>query len=196
MSSPLQALNSTGIPAAAAAAAAVLRRPGTVVLVPTETVYGLVCRADDAAAVDKIYNLKDRDRSKPLALFTPDFRLLADRAELDGLPARLAERYMPGPITIIARGNAGGTVGFRIPDHPFILALLGQLDFPLASTSANLSGHPNVLSVGEALAELAGEPDLVIDGGPIPPGALASTVVDATGATPRILRQGALQIEL
>ena len=181
------------VDAAVAEAAAVLRRPGTVVLVPTETVYGLVCRASDEAARKRIYELKHREASKPLALFTADWRKL-DGVRLEGLPAALAEKYCPGPITIIAPGVDGGTVGFRIPDHPFILKLLRELDFPLASTSANLSGQPNVLTVAEALAQLRGEPDLAIDGGAIAPGALASTVVDATGTTPRILRQGALQL--
>ena len=179
--------------AAVAEAAAVLRHPGTVVLVPTETVYGLVCRASDEAARKRIYELKHRAASKPLALFTADWRRL-EGVKLEGLPATLAEKYCPGPITIIAPGAEGGTVGFRIPDHPFILKLLRELDFPLASTSANLSGQPNVLTVTEALAQLCGEPDLAIDGGAIAPGALASTVVDATGTTPRILRQGALQL--
>ena len=184
-----------GLEAAASAAAEVLRRPGAVVLVPTETVYGLVCRADDESARRRIYELKDRDYSKPLALFAADWRSLAPLAVLDGLPSRLAGRYCPGAITVIAPGRAGGTVGFRVPDHPFIAKLLAMLDFPLASTSANLSGRPNARSVAAALAELDGEPDLAIDGGEITGEALASTVVDATGETPRIVRQGALRIE-
>ncbi|MGE4564495.1 MAG: L-threonylcarbamoyladenylate synthase [Victivallaceae bacterium] len=186
---------SAGLEAAATAAAAVLRRPGSVVLVPTETVYGLVCRAGDGVARRRIYELKDRDFAKPLALFAADWRDLASLAVLDGLPSRLAERYCPGPVTVIAPGRDGGTVGFRVPDHPFIARLLGLLDFPLASTSANLSGRPNARSVAAALAELDGEPDLAIDGGEIAGEALASTVVDATGETARIIRQGALRIE-
>lgn len=186
---------SDGLDAAVSAAAEVLRRPGAVVLVPTETVYGLVCRADDEGARRRIYELKDRDYSKPFALFAADWRSLAPLAVLDGLPSRLAERYCPGPITVIAPGRGGGTVGFRVPDHPFVAGLLAKLDFPLASTSANLSGRPNVRSVAAALAELDGEPDLAIDGGEISGEALASTVVDATGELPRIIRQGALRIE-
>lgn len=184
-----------GLAAAAQAAAEALRRPGAVVLVPTETVYGLVCRADDEAGRRRIYELKDRDYSKPLALFAADWRSLAPLAVLEGLPSRLAGRYCPGPITVIAPGRAGGTVGFRVPDHPFIAKLLAVIDFPLASTSANRSGRPNVRSVAAALSELDDEPDLAIDGGEISGEALASTVVDATGETPRIIRQGALRIE-
>ncbi len=176
------------------ATAETLKQPGSVVLLPTETVYGLVCRAEDRAAVNRIYALKDRDSTKPLAWFIADWRKLGHfGVRLEGLPTELAEKYCPGPITIIAPCMGGGTIGFRIPDHPFVLALLQQLDFPLASTSANLSGHPNAMTVAAALAELAGEVPLAIDAGAIPPGALASTVVDATGSVPRVLRRGPIK---
>ncbi len=190
-------LASEGIKKAARKAAEALNVPGAVLLVPTETVYGLVCRASDSAAVDRIYALKDRDRSKKLALFTGDWRKLADSGViLDGLPSKLAEKYCPGAITIIAADRSGETVGFRVPDHPFIQELLKNTGCTLASTSANLSGHPNALDADSALQELDGQPDMAIDGGAIPAGALASTVVNATGAEPEILRQGALHIEL
>ncbi len=181
----------------AAAAVEMLQHPGAVILVPTETVYGLVCRAEDAEAIQRIYDLKDRDRSKPLAWFIADWRKLETYGvKTAGLPQKLAERFCPGAITIIAPVRSGGTIGFRTPDHPLILELLRRIDLPLASTSANLSGHPNALTVTDALAELSGEVDLAIDGGAIAPDAQASTVVDATGNIPRILRQGALQIPL
>lgn len=188
-------LSRDGISAAVAQAVAALSKPGAVLLVPTETVYGLVCRASDAAAVERIYELKDRDHSKKLALFVGDWRKLSDAGViLDGLPSELAEKYCPGAVTIIAKSESGETVGFRVPDHPFILALLRAIDFPLASTSANLSGRPNVLNVEAALQELQGEPELIIDGGDIPADALASTVIDATGETPRVLRQGPVRL--
>ncbi|MDD3118472.1 MAG: Sua5/YciO/YrdC/YwlC family protein, partial [Victivallales bacterium] len=82
------------------------------------------------------------------------------------------------------------TVGFRIPDHPLILRLLRQLDFPLASTSANRSGRPNAQTVTQALAELSGTPDAVVDAGPLPAAARASTVIDLSGKSWRILREG------
>ena len=188
-------LSGSGVGAAADAALAALSEPGAVILVPTETVYGLVCRADDAAAVRRIYDLKVRSDSKPLGWFVADWRCLSRfGVRLEGLPAELAAKHCPGPITIIAPRTDGTTVGFRIPDHPFVLELLRRIGCPLAQTSANRSGCPNVLTVEEALAELSGELSLAVDGGPIQPGALASTVVDATGSAPRILRQGALRL--
>ncbi len=192
---PILDLAGEGVEAAVDAACRALSLPGAVVLVPTETVYGLVCRADDAAARQRIYDLKDRDATKPLGWFVAEPGQLAEHGVLlDGLPAELAAKYCPGPITIIAPVQGGGTVGFRIPDHPFMLALLRRIGCPLAQTSANHSGHPNVLTVPAALAELSGELPLAVDGGAIAPDALASTVVDATGSSPKVLRQGALRI--
>jgi L-threonylcarbamoyladenylate synthase len=182
-------------PAAVPMALEALRQPGAVLLVPTETVYGLIARADDAPAVEKIYRLKRRDARKPLTLFADGWRNVPG-AVFSEEARRLAERYCPGAITLIVAGREGGTVGFRMPDHPFILSLLKRCGCALVSTSANLSGAPNVRSVAEALAQLEGEPDLAIDGGILPPDALASTIVDTTAEPPRILRQGALKVDL
>lgn len=188
-------LAESGVDAAADAVLEALAGPGAVVLLPTETVYGLVCRADDAAARQRIYDLKDRDASKPLGWFVADWRMLAGYGvRLEGLPEQLAVRHCPGPITIIAPRRDGGTTGFRVPDHPLVLAVLRRIGCPLAQTSANHSGHPNALTVQAALAELSGDAALAVDGGPIAPDALASTVVDATGKEPRVLRRGALRI--
>lgn len=188
-------LAESDVDAAADAVLEALAGPGAVVLLPTETVYGLVCRADDAAARQRIYDLKDRDASKPLGWFVADWRMLAGYGvRLEGLPEQLAARHCPGPITIIAPRRDGGTTGFRVPDHPLVLAVLRRIGCPLAQTSANHSGHPNALTVQAALAELSGDAALAVDGGPIAPDALASTVVDATGKEPRVLRRGALRI--
>lgn len=193
--SPVVALAESGVGAAVEAALAALAVPGAVILVPTETVYGLVCRADDAAAIRRVYELKDRDSSKPLGWFVADWKTLSGfGVRLEGLPAELAGKYCPGPITVIAPKQDGGTVGFRVPDHPFVLELLRRVGCPLAQTSANHSGRPNALTVAEALGQLSGDLPLAVDGGAIPADALASTVVDATSASPRILRQGALRI--
>ncbi|MDD3155011.1 MAG: L-threonylcarbamoyladenylate synthase [Victivallaceae bacterium] len=181
----------------AVAVAAKILSGGGVVLLPTETVYGLVARADDLAAVSRIFQLKHRDAQKRLGWFVRDeSMLLAHGVSLTGLPERLIRKYCPGAVTIIAPCADKSTLGFRIPDHAFVSALLAQIDFPLAQTSANRSGMPNALSCEEALSMLSGEVDLAVDGGAISPDALASTVVDATGTTLKILRQGQVRIAL
>ena len=174
-------------------AARCLQNPGAVLLVPTETVYGLLCRADDSAAVEKIYRMKHRDAAKRLGCFVAGLSDLKDLCP-DRRVEAIAGKYCPGPLTIIARRKNGDTIGFRIPDHPFLQALLRETGMVLAQTSANRSGRPNVRTADEALAELAEEPDIVIDGGAIPEGAQASTVLDATGEELRIVRQGKLVI--
>ena len=166
-----------------------------VILLPTETVYGLVCRLEDKIAEEKIYQLKHRPQDKRLSVFVDDVSKLADfDVKLTPLAEELAETYCPGAITIISERGSDSSLGFRIPDHAFVLELLKKVDFPLSSTSANRSGMPNVLEVSEALNELDGEVDIVIDGGRISPDSLASTVVDARNEKAVILRQGALII--
>ncbi len=184
-------------PAAAVSAVAErLRSPGVVAAVPTETVYGLVSSVTPEGA-ERIYRLKHRSGSKRLGWFVGDWRIL-DRygVHLTALVCSLAERWTPGAITIIAPDESGAGIGFRVPDHPFLSALLAGMNTPLLQTSANLSGEPDSLSLAAALEHLDGEVDVAVDGGSLPSGSLASTVVDARGDRPLILRQGALRLDL
>jgi len=177
--------------------AEVLRQPGAVVLLPTETVYGLVCRAADTAACRRIYELKHRSDNKPLGWFADSRETLEKYGVLlDGAAGKLLEKYTPGALTIIAGCRDGGSCGFRIPDHPLLQQLLAEMREPLAQTSANRSGFPNVLNCRDALAELCGNVDIAVDGGALPPDVMASTVVDARCEPFRILRQGAVIPEL
>ena len=174
----------------------VLRQDGAVALVPTETVYGLVARAGDEAAVKRIYELKHRNPVKRLGWFIGDWRKLADYGvELAGLPEKLAEEYCPGPLTIIAPCRGGSTLGFRVPDMELLQRLLMKTGFPLIQTSANVSGRPDVRSCQEALEELAAEVDYAVDGGEISGEVSGSTVADATGEKVKILRQGLLDLQ-
>jgi L-threonylcarbamoyladenylate synthase len=168
-----------------------LMMPGAVLAVPTETVYGLVCRWDDPAGIERIYRLKERDRGKPLAMFADSIAMLeAHGVILSWNALLLTDKFCPGPITIIVQDAHGTKTGYRIPDHPFILALLKSLGVPLASTSANLSGLPNALNIDDAVRDLNGEPDMIVDAGTIPGNCQASTVVDMSGVEYRILRAG------
>ena len=189
-------LYSAADPAALPAAAAALRTPGAVLLLPTETVYGLVCRAADDTARRRIFELKARPDVKPLGWFVADWRAMERYGAVFSAAARVAARaYTPGALTMIVPLQQGGTVGFRVPDHPLLAALLREVGEPLAQTSANRSGAPDARSCREALAGLAGEVDLAVDAGELPPDARASTVADFTGETPKILRQGAVKLD-
>jgi len=169
----------------------ILRREDGVLLVPTETVYGLVCDASHEAARAKIYEMKRRPASKLLTLFFASRE--AAEAAFPAMPEtakRFAAAFCPGPVTMVVP-DGGAFTGFRIPDHPALLNLLAAYGRPLASTSANLSGQPPAHTVDEALASLAIPPDGILDGGPIPPDSAASTVIkiERDGAW-SILRQG------
>ena len=179
-------------PAALDSALKILYSHDGVMLAPTETVYGLLCAESSNAAKERIYQLKQRDKNKLLANFVPEIRTVLDFVpEIPETAQRFAQRFCPGPITIVIPDGDGGTFGFRIPDHPFILALLKAYGKAIASTSANLSGKKAALSVPQAMESLAGETDLAIDGGVIPEGSPASTVVLVNGDNSwKILRQG------
>ena len=154
-----------------------LRRDDGVLLVPTETVYGLVCDAAHEAARAKIYEMKRRPSSKLLTLFFAS-RQAAETAfpAMPETAKRFAAAFCPGPVTLIVPDGDAFT-GFRIPDHPALLRLLEAYGRPLASTSANLSGQPPAHTVDEALKSLEIPPDAILDGGAIPPDSVASTVI-------------------
>jgi L-threonylcarbamoyladenylate synthase len=175
----------------------ILRRDDGVLLVPTETVYGLVCDAAHEAARAKIYEMKRRPASKLLTLFFAS-REAAETAfpAMPETAKRFAAAFCPGPVTLVVPDGDAFT-GFRIPDHPALLKLLAAYGRPLASTSANLSGQPPAHTVDEALKSLAIPPDGVLDGGAIPPDSAASTVikVERDGAW-SILRPGPVSEEM
>ena len=188
---------SEDISCAARQIAAVLRQPGAVALVPTETVYGLICRASDQDAIEKIKHLKHRDQAKFFGWFIRDCAfpekyglVFSDTAK------RLAEKHFPGALTLIVSKTDGSTQAVRIADHPLIQNLQELMDEPLVQTSANASGMPDALSLEQALLQLDGEPDIACDGGGLPVGASGSTVVDAVKNPPIILRQGKVIAEL
>ena len=173
-----------------------LKIDGSVVLLPTETVYGLAARAGDKAAEKRIYELKHRAAAKRLGWFVGDWRKLPQYGViLDGLPEQLAEAYCPGALTVIAPCSDGSTQGFRVPDSPLLQLILEKVDVPLVQTSANASGMPDARSCDEALAQLSGLVDCAVDGGCIPDGATGSTVVDACGKKIKILRQGTVDLQ-
>jgi L-threonylcarbamoyladenylate synthase len=171
---------------------------------PTDTVYGVGAIAWNREAVGKLYIAKLRSLDKAIPI------LLADPADLDEVardvsPAvrRLAERFWPGPLTIVVPRSAqvpdevtsgGDSVAVRVPDHPLARALIREAGAPLATTSANLSGGPSPVTAHEVSAQLAGRVALILDGGRCP-GGVASTVVDLTGSSPVILRPGPIGLE-
>ena len=171
--------------------AALLLREGALVVLPTDTVYGVAADPAVPGAEDRIYAAKERDRGKPIPLLVADAAHVSAAGAVMGWRARrLARRYWPGPLTLVL--NTGQRrEGFRVPDHPVTLAVLRAVGGILRVTSANRSGEPAARDAAAAAAALAGRVALVLDAGPSPLGA-ESTVVQEEGDTLRILREGAL----
>jgi L-threonylcarbamoyladenylate synthase len=185
-------------PAAIAQAADVLRRGGLVAF-PTETVYGLGANALDAAAVGRIFAAKGRPATNPLIVHVADAAAVHDvAADWPDVAARLAERFWPGPLTLVlpkrpevpdAVTGGGPTVAVRVPAHPVAWALLWAAGVPVAAPSANRSTELSPTTAAHVLRGLDGRIDLLLDAGPTP-GGIESTVVDVTMSPPRLLRPG------
>ena len=154
-------------------------RAGRPVILPTDTVYGLCALPEHE---DVLYELKGRDRSKPIALLAADVDTLV--AAVPGLDPSVLEKYLPGPYTLIVGG-----VGVRVPDLPPAAAGVVRAVGVVAATSANLSGGPDARRVEEIPEEIRAACGAVVDGGELP--GVPSTVIDLTGGAPRVLRQGA-----
>ncbi|MER8010268.1 L-threonylcarbamoyladenylate synthase [Streptomyces sp. NPDC094149] len=184
-------------------AAGVLRAGGLVGL-PTETVYGLGANAEDPAAVARIFQVKGRPPSHPLIVHIGGAEQLDDWAEDVPATARLlAEHFWPGPLTLVLRRGprvpleaTGGleTVAVRVPAHPVALALLSAFGGGVTAPSANRFGSVSPTTADHVRAELGDAVDHVLDGGPCEVG-VESTIVDATGEVPRILRPGGVTRE-
>jgi len=178
-------------------------RQGGVILYPTDTLYGLGADAFSDEAVDKIYAIKGRDAKKPVHAVFADMQMVGEYAEVTDVARKLAEKFLPGPLTLvlkkkervdggIARGI--GTIGVRIPDNSFCIETVRSLGKPFTATSANVSGEVTGLSVEEILSQLGSKKnvvDLVIDAGTLPLRP-ASTVVSLISGTPVVLRAGAI----
>jgi len=191
--------DTTALLAAAVARAAERLRAGEVVGVPTETVYGLAANALDPNAVARIYAVKGRPAHNPIIVHVAS-RAMARECSSDwtALAERLAAAFWPGALTlVVARAShipevvtAGGTtVGVRWPQHPFMNAVIRACGFPLAAPSANLANRLSPTNASHVLSQLGDQLSLIVDGGDCNVG-IESTVVDATGELPRILRPG------
>jgi L-threonylcarbamoyladenylate synthase len=169
-------------------------RAGSVIAFPTDTLYGVGARATDPAAVARLYEVKRRPTEQPMVWLVTDRAQVERFAVVSAAAIELMTRFWPGPLTLVvpARIPAGGsTIAVRAPDHEVALALLTALGEPIASSSANPAGQPPPVDADQVIAGLGDELDLVLDGGPCRIGQ-PSTILDLTGATPRILRQGAI----
>jgi tRNA threonylcarbamoyl adenosine modification protein (Sua5/YciO/YrdC/YwlC family) len=173
-------------------------RKGGIVVVPTDTVYGLTCGVDHPEAIRRVYDLKRMDPKKPLAILVSDMQAVGRYARGVSTPAyRMMKRVLPGAYTFIFEASSEvpkimlrkrRTIGIRMPDHPVTRALLTGLDQPLLSTSIRNPDDDFVNDPAEIEARYGDQIDMVIDSGPLLPN--PSTVVDLSGAEPLLVREG------
>ena len=185
-------------------AAAAILRAGSLVGIPTETVYGLGANGLDPAAVRRIFEAKGRPQDNPLILHIPDPSWLERYCrDVPAAARRLAEQFWPGPLTMILprrtlvpdEVTCGlETVGVRCPDHPVTLAIIRAAGVPVAAPSGNRSGRPSPTCARHMLEDMEGRIQAVVDGGPCGVG-VESTIVDLTLPVPRLLRPGGLPLE-
>ncbi|HNV04467.1 MAG TPA: L-threonylcarbamoyladenylate synthase [Vicinamibacterales bacterium] len=190
-------------PDAVARAAAILRGGG-VIAYPTDTLYGLGADPANRIAVAQLYRIKGRPVDRPIPLIGASVaQVAAHTGGLAPLAAKLAGRFWPGPLTLILPAWPGldeavlagtGTAAIRVPAHPVARALAAACGWPITSTSANRTGEPPPSLPSDVRRRLEGALDAVIDGGPAP-GGPPSTIVDATGPSPRLVRPGAVPWE-
>jgi L-threonylcarbamoyladenylate synthase len=176
-----------------------LLRQGRLVAFPTETVYGLGADASNTEAVGRIFAAKGRPADHPLIVHIADAGCLADWAEtVPDAARRLAERFWPGPLAMILKKKphvpdavTGGqpTVGLRVPSHPVALRLLRKFGGGIAAPSANRFCRISPTTARHVEEELGDSVDLILDGGPCEVG-VESTIIDLSGAQPRLLRPG------
>jgi L-threonylcarbamoyladenylate synthase len=184
--------------------AAELLLAGRLVAFPTETVYGLGANALDPAAVQRIYDAKGRPPLNPLIVHVSSIAMARElAAEWPELAERLAQRFWPGPLTLVVKKTAripdvvtagGATVGLRIPSHAIALGIIERAGVPVAAPSANRSNQISPTTAAHVERSLGDRVDLIIDGGETTVG-IESTVVDVTGDAPRVLRPGMISVD-
>jgi tRNA threonylcarbamoyl adenosine modification protein (Sua5/YciO/YrdC/YwlC family) len=180
-----------------------IMRQGGVVAYPTDTYYGIGCDIMNKKAIEKIYRIKQRDKSQPFSFICPDLKDIAKYAKVSNFAYRTMKRFLPGPYTFILTGTKlvpnimltkRKTAGIRVPDNNIALALAHQLGNPILSTSAStLDGE--IFENPSLLHDYFNKTiDAVIDGGPVP--GKASSVISLIDDEPEIIRHGAGEIDI
>ena len=176
---------------------------GNVVALPTDTFYGLAVDPVNLHAVDRIYDIKSRARHKPLSLLIADVAQAYELArEMDTAFDRLAEKFWPGPLTIIIKAGSKlplrvtantGNVALRVPEASIARAVVARLGLPITATSANLHGYPECTYANCVREQLGDQVPLIVDGGPTAR-SVPTTIVDLSGGgnSWMIVREGAI----
>lgn len=184
-------------------------KEGQVIVYPTETVYGLGCDATNAAGVEKVFQIKQRQRNKPVLVVAGDESMMMQYVQWTPTLEKISSTYWPGPLTVVAQTKRGvtlpdgvvagdGTIAFRITNHHIAKEISEALGKPLVSTSANISSQVSPSDIDGVLSMFEHsdvQPDILIDAGTLPH-RTPSTIVRVTNETVEVLRQGEVVVNL
>jgi tRNA threonylcarbamoyl adenosine modification protein (Sua5/YciO/YrdC/YwlC family) len=172
--------------------AAEILKNGGLVAFPTETVYGIAANVLNKDTVDRLYEIKKRPKNKPFSVHIADFDSLKQLNIVFSKDAeRLAKRFWPGPLTLVAFNDKKEKIGLRMPDNNIAFLLIKKAGVPVIAPSANMSGNKAPVSAEEVMADMDGYVDMILDGGRTRIG-IESTVMDVTEKPFKILREGAI----
>lgn len=178
---------------------AALRR-GEVVVIPTDTVYGLGADPQNPEAMRRLFETKERPDGVPVAVLVSSLEQARSLISWTDEIGAMATTHWPGALTIVGESltgdlhvGGGGTIGVRVPDHDFVRSCAARFG-PIATTSANKHGQPTITEPAQTAKIFGGQVDVVVDGGALD--GIASTVVDATVVPATVLRQGVVELNL
>jgi L-threonylcarbamoyladenylate synthase len=170
---------------------------GGVIICPTDTIYGFLALAENKKAVNKVYKIKNRPKSKPLPVFIKDFKMVKSIAEIDTAKEKITKKYWPGKYTFVLQRKKGikiydgtkDTIALRIPKYKFLISLLKKINKPLVQTSVNVSDSQPLTKSADIINQFNKVKDLLfIDAGNLPK-AKSSTIIDLTKSNILILRK-------
>ena len=176
---------------------------GGVIAYPTDTYYGIGCDIMNKKAIERVYTIKRRDKSKPFSFICSDLKHISDYAKISNSAYRTLKRCLPGPYTFIFEGSKmvpkimltkRKTAGIRVPDHQICMDIIKTLGNPVISTSANLPDEDPMSEAWMIEEAFSNQIDMVIDGGPVPN--RPSSVISLIDDEPEILREGAGPVDL
>ncbi len=175
-------------------------KEGKIAIIPTDTVYGLVGDATNESVIKKIYEVKKRDKNKPLLILVSDLEMLKNYIKsLNGLEEKIINKFWPGPLTILLSKNENvsntltsnkDSVGVRLPDKEDLRCLISKFGKPIIATSANITGKETITNVSELEPAIKDNVDLIIDDGTI--NAISSTIIKVQNNKIIFLREGLL----
>ena len=142
---------------------------GKILVCPTDTVYGLICDFNNKKAVERLYKIKKRQKTKPIPIFIKDIRTAKHLAKISPEQEEYLRKFWPGKVTFVLQKRKGrGTIGLRIPEHDFLFSLIEKTNRPLTGTSANIAGKPSSTKIKEVIMQFRNKkhrPDFIVDAG-------------------------------